>query len=58
MLSRPILRVVAKDYVVGLLGGLVLALAVAVLYVATEPKEETGLAWGYKVYTSKQEFKG
>ena len=48
----------AKDYVVGLLGGLVLALAVAVLYVATEPKEETGLAWGNKVYTSKQEFKG
>ena len=48
----------AKDYAVGLLGGLVLALAVAVLYVATEPKEETGLVWGNKVYTSKQEFNG
>lgn len=58
MLRRPILRVVAKDYAVGLLAGLVLALAVAVLYVATQPKEETGLHWGNKVYTSKQEFKG
>ena len=48
----------AKDYAVGLLAGLVLALAVAVLYVATQPKEETGLVWGNKVYTSKQEFKG
>jgi hypothetical protein len=49
---------VAKDYAVGLVGGLALALAVAVLYVATEPKEETGLVWGNTVYTSKQEFKG
>jgi hypothetical protein len=49
---------VAKDYAVGLLAGLVLALAVAVLYVATQPKEETGLLWGNKVYTSKQEFNG
>jgi hypothetical protein len=49
---------VAKDYAVGLLGGLVLALAVAVLYVATEPKQESGLRWGNQVYTSKGEFKG
>jgi hypothetical protein len=56
--APPNTAVVAKDYAVGLLGGLVLALAVAILYVATEPKEETGLVWGDKVYTSKQEFNG
>jgi len=50
--------VVAKDYAVGLVGGLVLALVVAVVYVATEPKQEEGLLWGSQVYTTKQEFKG
>lgn len=42
----------------GVVGGLVLALAVAGLYVATEPKEEEGLLWGNRVYTTKQEFQG
>ena len=47
-----------KTYAVGLLGGLVLALAVAGVYVATEPKQEAGLLWGGIVYDSKQEFNG
>jgi hypothetical protein len=47
-----------KTYAVGVLGGLVLALAVAGVYVATEPKQEAGLLWGGIVYDSKQEFNG
>jgi hypothetical protein len=47
-----------KTYAVGLLAGLVLALAVAGVYVATEPDQETGLLWGGIVYDSKQEFNG
>jgi hypothetical protein len=38
--------------------GLVLALAVSALYVATSPKEPEGLLWGGHVYTTKQEFNG
>jgi hypothetical protein len=47
---------VLKAYAVGLLGGLVLALVVAGIYVATEPEPERGLRWGDTVYTSRAEF--
>jgi hypothetical protein len=47
---------VLKAYAVGLLGGLVLALVVAGIYVATEPEPERGLRWGDTVYTSRADF--
>ncbi len=51
-------RGVLKSYAVGLLVGLVLALMVTGIYLATEPQEEAGLLWGGTVYSSKEEFNG
>ena len=47
-----------KGYALGFFTAALAVLLVAAIWVGTQPKQEAGLLWGDKVYTSKQEFDG
>jgi hypothetical protein len=49
---------VLKGYALGFFTAALAVLLVAAIWVGTQPKQEPGLLWGDKVYTSKQEFNG
>jgi hypothetical protein len=47
-----------KGYALGFFTAALAVLLVAAIWVGTQPKQEPGLLWGDKIYTSKQEFDG
>jgi hypothetical protein len=47
---------VLKGYALGFFTAALAVLLVAAIWIGTQPKQEPGLLWGDKVYTSKQEF--
>jgi hypothetical protein len=53
-----ILESVLKAYSIGFFGALLAVVLAAAIWLATKPREETGLVWGDTTYTSKQQFNG
>jgi hypothetical protein len=53
-----ILKGVLKSYALGFFSAALAVLLVAAIWIGTQPKQEAGLLWGDRVYTSKQEFNG
>ena len=47
-----------KGYALGFFTAALAVLLVAAIWVGTQPKQEPGLLWGDKIYTSQQEFNG
>ncbi len=47
-----------KAYSIGFFGAVLAVAVAAAIWLATQPGQETGLVWGDKTYTSKQQFNG
>jgi hypothetical protein len=58
LVADPDTEGVLRSYAFGFFSASLAVLLVAAIWIGTQPKQEAGLLWGDKVYTSKQEFNG
>ena len=58
VVAEPDTEAVLKAYAFGFFSAALAVLLVAAIWIGTQPKQEEGLLWGDRVYTSRQEFNG